>query len=80
VLNESQTRTICTAIRELYPLVLRLKDSDAEELVKYIYISAKKMNHRLREYANLSNDTHDTEERWINQLSVVKGEYEDSLR
>jgi hypothetical protein len=81
MLDTESKRTICTALRELFRYMLKHQNSDFEdmkELLTYAYISAKKMNKRLCEYAGKKIDEHDTEERWIDQLREVKREHDEN--
>lgn len=84
MLQSSATRTICESLRELYLRILEYKNDDGfkdmEELLKFAYVSAKKMNKQLVKYAKGTEDMHDTEDKWLGQLEEVRREHEDSLR
>jgi len=71
MIDPKSKRGICEAIRELYRRILT-KDNiaDEEELIKYIYVSAKKMNKKLLEYNG--TNVQETEKHWLYQLSEIK--------
>jgi hypothetical protein len=73
---ENNKRTICTAVRALYADLWKNgyeNMGEADDLIKYIYISAKKMNKKLCAYAG-KIDVHDDEARWLDQLDEVRRE------
>ena len=76
MISTDDVRTICTALRKLYEIILKNKTNnfkDMEELITYAYISAKKMNKKLCEHAG-KIDKHDTESVWLDQLKNLREE------
>lgn len=65
-------RAICENIRELYRYLVK-EGIDADDLIRDIYIAAKKMNAKLEEYRNGTRYVVQ-EEKWANELTNIKKE------
>lgn len=78
---DKENKTICRVIRDVYKVVLQSGDEklidQTEEKLKYIYMSAKKMNRKLNEYANNGklpnpNSPGWTEKHWLLTLKQCR--------
>ena len=88
-LKNDSTRTICNSIRELYRHVLRTHKliaeykrngmkfniPDEEDLIRHIYVSAKKMNAKLMEYSQGIAYTEDQKKKAYAELDLIKKEF-----
>ena len=87
-MHSDHTRNICSAVRELYRRILKTHEliaahrkngaefniPDEEELILYIYLSAKRMQNKLIEYKTGAKPV-DDESKHKRELLLIKQEY-----